>query len=209
MNVTPAVVVKRGGFLSAIASGFFGLLITAVICGTGLASYGIYVLNERVGGAFSLAGSIVDSLPDWSEKLPPALADMLSDRRAADYRQDVDVRVRLADVDGRRGTRAVVFEVSNNGSETITMMAINVALQDGRKVPLEELRAYAATPVTFDEGHWRGPLLPGSTRTFSARLYGRTVEDVTDVSAEISELRIAVPTDRVEAAESLAKSSAE
>lgn len=209
MNVTPAVVVKRGGFLSAVASGFFGLLITAVICGTGLASYGMYIFNERVGGAFSLAGSIVESLPDWSEKLPPALADMLSDRRAADYRQNVDVRVRLADVDGRRGTRAVVFEVSNTGSETITMMAINVALQDGRKVPLEELRAYAATPVTFDEGDWRGPLMPGSTRTFSARLYGRTVEDITHVSAEISELRIAVPADRVEAAESLAKSSAE
>ncbi len=197
-----AVVVKRGGFFTAIASGVFGLLITGVVCASGLAAYGLYIVDNRVGNAFDIGSTIVQSLPDWSERLPNVIADALNDRRAAEYRESLNVAVKFSPRESKRGERLAILEVENRGTETVTLLAMNLLLIDAEGNPIGESRAYAATPFSIDEGQWRGPILPGSTRRTICRIWAD--RDATDVTVEISELRVANSEPAPEGGESLA-----
>ena len=67
---------------------------------------------------------------------------------------------------------AALVEVANNGSETISMLALNIALEDERGVPVGETRTYVATPIACDEAEWRGLLFPKSTRRFVVHCRG-------------------------------------
>lgn len=189
MSTLPAaVVVKRGGVLSALISGFFGLLTTAVLCGSGLAAYGLYLLDGRLGEAIRVGGQFVAGLPEWSERLPPALASVLSDRRAPEYSDRLDVRVQLVEDHHRRGSGLALVEVRNDGPETVTVLALNIVLVDEDQVPVGEVRTYAATPVLLPVSDWRGPILPGSSRTFARRVRGE--RPGVSARVEISELRV-------------------
>lgn len=189
MSSPPAVIVRKGGALSALAYGFFGLLVTTVACAAGLGVYGMWIAQNKFDRLLSTSAGLLANLPDWQAALPPALADGLRDRRAPEYRRQLDVTVRL--VPRSRGPRAVVA-VSNQGPETVSLLALRVVVLDQDGVPAQERICYAATPVALDDG-WRGPLLPGAARELALPL--GTPGGAGTVRHEIVELRLwqAVP----------------
>jgi hypothetical protein len=187
VNQAPSVIVKKDGFFTAVARGFFGLLTTAVVCATGLGVFSLHVIDKKFGDIKSIGESVVGGMPKWRESLPPAIADAINDRRAPEYASNVDVKVRLAD--GKR--KRAVIEVTNNGDETISLLSLNIRLEDADGVPVRTFTSYAATPLALNDGDWRGPILPTSkTRKFAV------VVPETDLTAvaEIADIRVALPT---------------
>ncbi|GMU82988.1 MAG: hypothetical protein AMXMBFR47_28590 [Planctomycetota bacterium] len=193
----PAVIVHKKGFLASLATGFFGLLTTGVVCLTGLGAFALHTASKYSGDARGLLAEFMNGLPAVRAALPPALADAISDRRAIDYLDSVEVKTRLVDSASSRG-QAVVIEVSNRGSETISMMSLNVVAEDARDVPIDTQVAYAATPLAIKRSSdWMGPILPGSTRRFVVNLW--RVENAESAKVEICDLRVSVEAPKLEA----------
>jgi hypothetical protein len=188
MSGVPTVIVRKGGFLSALFHGVFGFLTAVVVCVSVLGFYALHVVNSKASDLVALTGEVVSGLPEWQKNLPPLLGDAFDSRRAVDYRDQIDVSVRTATSPSHSGREVAVIEVTNNGSETVTVLALNVVLEDQNGVPLQEFRTYAATPLAFNEDDWRGPLLPGSTRKFARPCCGpvRGLKATVDVA----ELRV-------------------
>jgi hypothetical protein len=172
MSNMPAVVVRKGGFLTALFHGLFGLLTVIVVCGTGLGIYGLHVVDGKTGDLLTLANGVVTDFPEWLQNLPPLLAETLDDRRAPDYMAQVDVSVETVAVPGDRNRELTIVEVENKGSQTITVLALTVVLEDEDGIPLRECRTYAATPIAVNDDEWRGPLLPERTRRFVVCRHG-------------------------------------
>lgn len=179
---------KRGGFLSSLARGFFGLLITVVICAAGIGLYGLNIADRRAGDLLELTESVAKVLPEWRESLPPALADAIDDRRAPEYRDQLEVSVRPADRDANDRHERVVVEVANRGDQTVSLLAGRIVLTSEDGTPIREEATYVATPLTIED-EWRGPLLPGETRRFTVDLHCRG-KQATGASLEITDLRV-------------------
>jgi len=188
MNPNGPVYVKRTSFLSALVYGVFGFLTSVVLSAAGVGVYALHIADGRAGDLLSFGESFLAGWPEFQAALPPALTDAIQDRRAPDYLSQMDVSVRIEPRDDDRSARAVV-EVTNNGPKTVTLMALNVSIGDENHIPLSDFVTYAATPFAIDDGDWRGPLLPGSTRR-----YGRTIRhaNANELTAmvEVSELRV-------------------
>ncbi len=177
MSTMPAVIVKKGGFFSALFSGFFGFLIAVVVCSTVLGFYALHIVDSTAGSVLGLTVDVVSGLPQWQQYLPPMLAETLDDHRAPEYREQVDISVRTLPSPEDSSREVTVITVANNGAETITVLAMNVMLENEDGVPISERRVYAATPITIDEDDWRGPLLPAESRRFVVRHQGRRGHD--------------------------------
>jgi hypothetical protein len=188
MSNMPAVIVRKGGFLSALFHGVFGFLTVLVVCASGLGFYGLHVVNSRAGDLFTLAGEVVSGLPQWQQNLPPLLAEALDDRRAPEYRAEISVSVKMVPAPDDSHREVAIVEVANKGSETISVLALNVVLEDENNVPVRENRVYAATPIAVDEAGWRGPLFPDTTRRFTVCRCGH--ETGLQPTYQVAELRI-------------------
>jgi len=187
MSNMPAVIVRKGGFLGPLFYGLFGFLIAVVVCGTLLGGYGLHIVDSTASGLFAIGGDLITNLPQWQKTLPPMLAEALNDRRAPEYREQIEVVVRTVPAPGDVGRELTLIEVANNGTETVSVLALNVVLEDERGVPVYETRSYAATPVVINEDDWRGPLLPGSTRKFTQCCrHGKGLRPI----VEVAELRV-------------------
>jgi hypothetical protein len=187
MSTMPAVIVRKGGFLAPLFYGLFGFLSAVVVCATLLGVYGLHIADTTTDSLFAIGGQVISGLPQWQQALPPMLAEALDDRRAPDYRGQIDVVVETVPARDKRGRALTLIEVTNNGPETVTVLALNVVLEDEDGVPVQESRSYAATPIVIDEDDWRGPLLPGSTRKFTQCCYhGAGLRP----AVEVAELRV-------------------
>jgi hypothetical protein len=186
MNMGPAVIVKKGGFLSALAYGFFGTLTTIIICGSGLAFYGLHIVDSKSDTLVGLAQTAFESFPDIVKSLPPVFADALNDHRDPEYRDFLTTSVRIVpDKDDDR-YRRIVVKVQNTGDKTVSLLSGHLVLEDADGVPIREFSTYVATPLAIED-EWRGPLFPGAKRQFSYRLKHPHPEQA---SLEISELRV-------------------
>jgi hypothetical protein len=172
MSTMPAVIVKKGGFLSSFFSGLFGFLIAVVVCASGLGFYALHVVDSKVDGVLGLTTDVISGLPEWQRNLPSLVSETLDDRRAPEYRDQVLITVRNVPSPERGSREVTVVNVANNGEETITVLALAVTLEDANGVPITEDRVYAATPIMVDEDEWRGPLLPGDSRRFVVPQHG-------------------------------------
>ena len=124
--------------------------------------------------------------PDWQKAMPPSVKDALNDRRAPEYRDQLDVSARLARVDGRQ---VVGVEVVNNGSEIVSLLPLRVVLEDADGTPLREMAVYAATPLLICD-EWPGPVLPGAgPRKVTQHVCCPNA--ATKVTFEITDLRVA------------------
>lgn len=191
MNTGAAVCVKKGGFLSAVATGFFGLLISAVICATGLGFYGLYLVDHNAGRLITVAQGVVSALPEWKDRLPPVLADALNDAREPEYRDQLKINCRVEQPADRARDPVAVIEVANDGDRVVSMLAARVVLKDRAGVPVREFATRLVTPMQLDETEWRGPLQPGETRIARLRL-NAGAEELTPV-IEVTELRVFSP----------------
>ncbi len=201
MNAMPAVVVRKGGFFSALAYGFFGLLTTGVVCAGGVALYAVHVVDKNVGRLLAAGDSILENLPEWQESMPPVISEALNDRRDPGYRDQLKITVRLAEQRGAPESGRAVIEVRNEGEQAVSLLAVRVVLEDEDAVPQADFVAYAATPLALEDvswvvcgrpsSGWPGALLPGETRRITRRVVGDLKE--LSASVEISELRVWTP----------------
>lgn len=185
MSSGPQVIVKKGGFLAALCTGFFGFLTTTVVCATGLGVYTIHTFKSTGFDAAGLVGKVVETLPKWREAMPPAISDAFDDRRAPEYREQLDVDVKL--VEFRRNHARALIEVTNNGKEIVSVLALRARVLDDRGLPTGSSLEYVVSPLAIDERDWPGPLLPGSTRTIERWLDASQGEKAV---SEIVELRV-------------------
>lgn len=185
MDTGTPIIVKRG-FLSTLAYGVSGVLITGIICGTGIGLYGLRMLDHKTGDLASLAKEIVAAVPDIIEALPPVLADALNDRRDPGYRSDLEIDIAIRQDQDSSWQRPVLI-VKNNGDQVVSLLGLRVVLVDEDGLPVEEESIFAATPLPCED-EWRGPIFPGETRKFSTQMY--THETGLTAEFEVTEIRI-------------------
>lgn len=186
MQPQPTIVVRKGGFLSALATGVCVFLATGVVCASGISIYALSLFDRRAGDFLNAGERMLASLPEWHKALPPAVSEALRDAREPAYREMLDIRATLART-GRYDDRAVV-EVTNSGDRTISLLSVRVTLEDADGVPLDAASTYVATPLAIDGPDWHGPILPGATRRVVVR--NVAARNAARAAVEINELRV-------------------
>ena len=186
--------------LTALFLGIFGVGGVGIVAGAAIVLYTLRIVDSKAGALIGFAEHTVEALPDLIDALPPAIGDVLSDRRAPDYAANLEVSVRFVANEQSEGIRPVV-SVSNKGKEVVSMLAVRVAALDASKVPVREWTEVVATPIAVDDD-WRGPLMPGATRHVvlsTWRSFPADKAESLSAAPEISELRIWEPKDRAAA----------
>ncbi len=180
------VVQKRMSFISVTVMCVSGVLITVIACASGLAIYGLRIVDRKTDSAFGLIHEAVRQLPELQKSLPPALADAINDERRPDYIEQLDVNVRIMKTDSR-GLGQAVVEVVNKGDEVVSLLSLRVLGMNEDGDPIVEENSWAATPLQMDRD-WRGPIMPNETRRFPVRFYCR--EKLDSAKYEITEVRV-------------------
>jgi hypothetical protein len=186
------ITVRKHSFLSSAAFGLSAVVITVVVSLTVVLLYGVHLAGEKSERVISLAHGAIHGLPEFRQSLPPALSDMLDDRRQPDYRRELTIDARVVTAPGSHGRTRTAIEITNNGSEVVSLLSLRVVLLDENGGLLTESQEWAATPFAVDHD-WRGPILPGSRRRFvcsGGHLYDVGPLDNVRPEIEITELRV-------------------
>ena len=191
MNDYPRVTYKRHTFLSSLAMGISAVVITIIISCTVVIIYGIHFAGERSEKLVSLVGDAVGGLPELREALPPALADVLDDRRDPGYVAELDISAVTALTTDQHRTVRTKIEVVNNGDEIVSLLCLRIVVFGPSGRILSESNEWAATPIAADHD-WRGPLMPDSHRYFvsSRRPLPVYLGDELRTEVEITDLRV-------------------
>ena len=169
------------------------IIITVLISCTVVALYVVHLASEKSDQVITLAQNAVRGLPEFTKSLPPALSDMLDDRREPQYASELAISAKVLSQPAphgrgphgdrnRRTTAMPSFRSCRCGSPFI----------DDKEQLLCESQEWAATPVAADDG-WRGPIMPGSKREFVCHagcLWGIDPADALNARIEITELRV-------------------
>lgn len=180
--------------ITALFLGIFGVGGVGICAGALVILYSLRILDSKASALIGFAGTTVESLPDLIEALPPAVGDVLNDRRAPDYASNLEMSVRFVANEHSEGIRPVV-SITNKGKEVVSMLAVRVAALDARKVPVREWTEVVATPFAVDD-EWRGPFMPGATRHVvlsSWRNFPADKADALSAAPEVSEIRVWEP----------------
>ncbi|MBN1360647.1 MAG: hypothetical protein JW993_08650 [Sedimentisphaerales bacterium] len=192
MNGHSPAVIQRHTFLSSVASGLAGVIVTIIVCGTVALLYTVHLASDKSEQIITLAQSAVRGLPEFQRSLPPAVADMLDDRRQPGYAGQLAITAKVTTQPDSRGRTRTTIEIVNNGSEVVSLLSLRVVLLDEDGELVSEFQEWAATPVALEDD-WRGPLMPGSKRRFvchSGYPYHVGPLDTVKPEIEITELRV-------------------
>ena len=192
MSDYPKVTYRKHTFLSSLAMGLSAVVITIVVSCTVLIIYGIHFAGERSDKLVSIVGNAIEGLPDLQKALPPALADVLDDRRDPSYVDKLEISAVTALTPDQHRTIRTRIEVVNKGDEIVSLLSLRIVVfgQDGRI--LSESNEWAATPIAADH-EWRGPLMPGSHRYLVSHCYRSLpvfLGDELRTEVEVTDLRI-------------------
>lgn len=183
-----SVVIRKGGFLTAFFTGLFGLAAVIVITAGTLGFYALNLVDRKATLVLEPTLETVRGLVgNWQENLPPALADAVDDRRAPEYRGELEVMTRVIDRD-RHGRTRVAVSILNNGDEMVTLLAGRVVVLNAEGTPIDTEALYAATPITIDDDDWNGPIMPHSKRQI-VEYVGR-FDSAAEAEFEITDLRV-------------------
>jgi len=186
------ITLRKHSFLSSTAFGLSAIVITIIVSATVVLLYTVHLASDKSERVIALAQSAVRGLPEFQRSLPPALADMLNDRRQPDYAGQLAITAKVTAQAGSHGRTRTAIEVINNGDEVVSLLSLRVILLDEHDELLCESQEWAATPVAI-ENDWRGPLMPGSRRRFvcwRSCPYDVGPMDVLTPEVEITELRV-------------------
>ena len=161
------VIHKRRSFLSTLALGLSGIVVMLILSLAAIFVYAMNIADRKSDSLLGFAEQVVRQVPQLREWLPPVLNDAISDERSVSYQKELEVTIRVAP--GRRGTSEIqpVIEVTNRGDRVVSFLSMRIVVLDANGVPLAEANEWAVTPISGDRS-WRGPLFPGSKRTFLA-----------------------------------------
>ena len=179
--------------MSPLTALFFGLFfVGAVTIGSAatVVLYGMRIIDSKASALIHFAGNTVEGLPELVQSLPPAIGDILHDRRAPEYASRINVDVKLS-ADESSGTVRPVLTVKNGGDVVVSLLAVRVAALDANGVPVSDWTEVVATPVAIDDD-WRGPLMPGATRyvVLSGRRSLAGKAGMVTAVSEIGDLRV-------------------
>ena len=176
--------------LTAMFLGVFFVGAVAIAAAGSVVLYGMRIVDSKSSALIHFAGNTVEGLPELVRSLPPAIGDLLHDRRAPEYAGKIAVETKFV-VDKSAEALRPVLTIRNTGEEVVSLLAIRVAALDRNGVPQRDWTEVVATPLAIDDD-WRGPLMPGSTRyvvlSGSRSLAGK-VETLTP-AFEISDIRV-------------------
>jgi len=191
MSDYPKVTYKKHTFLSSLAMGLSAVVITIIISCTVVIIYGIHFAGDRSEKLVSLVGDAIGGLPELRQALPPALADVLDDRRQPEYAGELDISATTALTPDQHRSVRTKIEVVNKGSEIVSLLCLRIVVFGSNGEILSESNEWAATPIAADHD-WRGPLMPGSHRYFvsSRRALGVFLGDELKTEVEITDLRV-------------------
>lgn len=184
--------------MTALFLGLFGVAAVGITSGTAVLIYSLKIVDQKANKLLGFAENTIQSLPDLMSSLPPAINEILSDRRAPDYVGAIESSVRFVLTENGEGVRPVIT-VTNKGEEVVSMLGVRVAAMDASGVPIRDWTEVVATPLPIDDD-WRGVLLPGATR--HVVLHSSRSLDPAKIGSyrgeiEFSELRVWVPGDRL------------
>ncbi len=191
MNQPSYITFRRHTFLSSVALGLSAVIVTLLISCTVVVLYGVHLASHKSDQVLSLAQSAVRGLPEFTQSLPPALSDMLNDRRDPRYCDRLGISAQVVSESGPHGLRTAI-EITNNGDAVVSLLSLRITILDDKEQLLGESQEWAATPVAADNG-WRGPIMPGSKRRFVSRAgcqWGLDPAGVLNAQVEITELRV-------------------
>jgi len=195
---TAPIIRKPRSFFSTAALGVSAVLVTIIAGAVGLVIYGMNIVDRKTGNLLDFTQETIRGLPELAESLPPVLADVLNDRRSPDYAEQIDVSVALLEAPGHSRVFRPTIVVHNSGDAVVSLLSMRVVIVDENGQPVTEGNEWAATPFAADD-EWRGPLLPGSTRRFTAdgvRFRKTTNENDYSVDVEITDVRIWTSADK-------------
>jgi len=191
MSDYPKITYKKHTFLSSVAMGLSAIAITIIISCTVVVIYGIHFAGDRSEKLVSLVGDAIGGLPELRQALPPALADVLDDRRQPGYAGELEISATTALTPDQHRTVRTKIEVVNEGSEIVSLLCLRIVVFGSNGEILSESNEWAATPIAADHD-WRGPLMPGSHRYFvsSRRALGVFLGDQLRTEVEVTDLRV-------------------
>ena len=191
MNDFPQIIYKRHTFLSALAMGLSAVIIAFIVSCTVVIIYGMNFAGDKSEEVVSLVEEAIRGLPQLRESLPPALADILDDRRQPDYSTQLDITASTTLRPEDKGTVKTTIEIVNRGGEVVSLLSLRVVVLTSLNEIITESNEWAATPIAADD-NWRGPLLPGSRRYFVTSQKGLPVfsADELKTEVEITDIRI-------------------
>lgn len=204
MDAYPQMVRPKRSFLSTLAWGVSSTVIVIILSLAAIILYGMNIADRKADTLAGLAESGLRNMPELCRALPPALADLLTDERRPDYRDQIEVTARLVPApaqDWSRGYRdrrddrpyvQPVIEVRNRGKELVSLLSLRVVILNEDNVPVAESNAWAATPIAADHD-WRGPLMPGTTAHILGKcvpIQGGGSADKLHVEVAISDIRV-------------------
>ena len=176
--------------MTALFLGMFFVGGLTIASATAVVLYSMRILDHKAASLLNFADHTVAGLPELLKSLPPALADILHDRRAPEYASKIDVKVKFID-DETSGALRPVLTVKNTGEEVVSLLALRVAAIDANGTPRNDWTEVVATPLSIDND-WRGPLMPGATRhvvlSGCRSLAGKS--DTLAAVAEIGDVRV-------------------
>ena len=184
MSDYPKLIYKRHTFLSALAMGLSAVIIAFIVSCTVVIVYGMNFAGDKSEELVTLAEQAIRGLPELQKSLPPALADMLNDRRQPDYSTQLTITPSTTLLPNDNGTVKTTVEVVNNGSEVVSLLSLRVVVLTSRNEIITESNEWAATPIAADHD-WRGPLMPGSRRYFATYRGGAPVFYADDLKTEV------------------------
>ena len=191
MSDYPKVTYKKHTFLSSLAMGLSAVVITIIISCTVVIIYGIHFAGDRSEKLVSLVGDAIGELPELRKALPPALADVLDDRRQPGYAAELDISAVTALTPDQHRMVCTKVEVTNKGSQIVSLLCLRIVVFGPDGQILSESNEWAATPIAADHD-WRGPLMPGSHRYFVSHRRALPVflGDSLRTEVEITDLRV-------------------
>lgn len=191
MNDFPQIIYKRHTFLSALAMGLSAVIIAFIVSCTVVIIYGMNFAGDKSEEVIALVEQAIKGLPKLKESLPPALADILDDRRQPDYRTQIEISANTTLLPNQEGMVNTTIEIANKGSEVVSLLSLRVVVLTSRNEIITESNEWAATPIAANDD-WRGPLMPGSRRYFVTSHSGLPVFSADDLrtEVEITDIRI-------------------
>lgn len=192
MSQPSYITFRRHTFLSSLAMSLGAIIITLLVSCTVVALYAVHLVSEKSEQVVGLAQGAIQGLPEFAKSLPPALSDMLDDRREPQYSQELAISAKVVSQPDDGGRVRTEIEIVNNGHAVVSLLSLRITLVDDKEQLLCEAQEWAATPVAADGG-WRGPILPGSKRHFvcyGGCLWGVRPADTVKPQIEITELRV-------------------
>jgi hypothetical protein len=192
MNQPSYIMFRKHTFLSSLAMGLSAVVVTLLVTCTVVALYAVHLASEKSERVISLAQDAVRGLPEFTKSLPPALSDMLNDRREPQYCNALTISAKAIPQPGPHKRIRTEIEITNNGDAVVSLLSLRIVILNDREQLLCESQEWAATPVAADDG-WRGPIMPGSKRRFVSYTgcpWGTVTDDALDAQIEVTELRV-------------------